>query len=153
MICWRELKFLRHKVRRYHIRWFHYWRFYSAASLSTGCGKPFDQVLAFNGVAISWGADIALVLMCLIVVVVTIEMRGEICGTLVVVLSGLVCTLVAISGLHVYTEYELAQGYYKRSQYALNFWLSGHGLWFRRFGWLIWCPSFIVESSKRKPVH
>ena len=77
----RELKFLRHKVRRYHYTLVSLLAVLFSGIALHGCGKPFDQVLAFNGVAISWVADIALVLMCLIVVVVTIEMRGEICGT------------------------------------------------------------------------
>ncbi|EKD78245.1 MAG: hypothetical protein ACD_41C00385G0015 [uncultured bacterium] len=158
-----ELKFLRHKVHKplpYTLRLLMTMLavLFSGIALYFGVFqaiKPEYSVLE-NGVAISYGvADIVLVLMSLVVIVVTIEMRG---GKFVApwwwFLSGLTCTFVADIGFAMFTpEYETMQAYYKPALDSL--WIVGYlamayGL--GRFGWLIQSArQSIVESSKRKP--
>lgn len=160
-----ELKFLRHKVHKplpYTLRLL----LTMIAILFSGIALYFgvfqaikpDYSVIENVVAISYGvADIALVLMSLVVIVVTIEMRG---GKFVApwwwFLSGIAFTFVADIGFAMFTpEYELARGYYKPAldtMWIVGYLAMAYGL--GRFGWLIRGARYsIIESSKRKPVH
>ncbi len=157
-----ELKFLRHKVHKplpYTLRLLLTMLaiLFSGMALYFGVWqaiKPEYSILE-NAVAISYGvADIALVLMSLIVVVVTLEMRGgKFVGPWWWFLAGIGCTFVADIGFAMFTpQYETMQAFYKPTLDTI--WIVGYlamayGL--GRFGWLVQgARRSIVESSKRK---
>lgn len=158
-----ELHFLRHKARKplpYTTRLL----LVLLSILFSGVALYFGVVQAIkpdysvldNVVAMIYGvADIALVLMGLVIIIVTIEMRG---GKFVRpwwwFLFGLLCMFVADIGFAMFTkQYETKYAFYKPTLDTL--WIVaylGMAYAFAQFGWLIQSArSSIVASSKRIP--
>lgn len=160
-----ELKFLRHKVHKrlpYTLRLLLTMLavLFSGIALYFGVWQAIKPAYALleNVVAISYGvADIVLVLMGLVVVIVTIEMRGgKFVGPWWWFLFGLSCTFVADIGFAMFTpQYEALQAWYKPTLdtiWIVGYMAMAYGL--GRFGWFVQSARrSILASSKRKSTH